>query len=233
MQVESETSADHFRSELGKYPDVNQINLYVNSFGGSVFEAMAIRSQLKRHAATVTGYVDGFACSAASFVLTACDKVVMPSNTMQMIHNAWNYVAGNAKELRKAADDLEKIMEGNRQAYLEKSAGKITEEKLMELLDSESWLTAAECLEYGLADEVTLGEVDLTNAKAMLEQRNKTLEQKINYNKALAAQIRAMQEPSVQEPKPQASEPEPSPAPSPESEPENKAKKLMAALFRQ
>ena len=191
-EIKSETSADFFREELAKYPDVKNINLYCNSFGGSVFEAMAIRNQLKRHSATVTGIVDGFAASAASFILTGCDIVKMYSNTMQMIHNAMNGVFGNANQMRKAADDLDQIMAGNRQAYLEKSDGKITEEKLTELLDNETWLTAQECLEYGFADEVISEVVDLTNAQQLLQQRNKTLEQQLSYSRAISAQLKEL-----------------------------------------
>lgn len=198
--IESETSANHFKNELEKYPDVAQINLYVNSYGGYVYEAMAIRNQLKRHTAKVTGYVDGFAASAASFILTACDEVKMYSNTMQMIHNAINYAYGNSTELRKAADDLDKIMEGNRQAYLEKSNGKITEEKLKELLEAETWLTAKDCLEFGLCDEIIEEEKDMTEAKQMLQQVNKTLEQQISYNKALVAATKLVETPKENKP---------------------------------
>lgn len=210
--IESETSANHFRSELAKYPDVTQINLYVNSYGGYVYEAMAIRNQLKRHPAKVIGYVDGFAASAASFILTACDEVKMYSNTMQMIHNAINIAYGNATELRKAADDLDKMMEGNRQAYLEKSNGKLTEEKLIELLEGESWLTANDCLEYGLCDEVISEEKDMTEAKEMLQQVTKTLEQSIKYNKALVALAKEFKQVTPKEP-----EPDPVPEPPKES----------------
>src|SRR5665647_1792523 len=124
--VESENSAKYFREELAKHPDTKQINVFVNSPGGYVFEAMAIRNQLKRHPARVTGYVDGIAASAASFILTACDTVKMYSNTMQMLHNMWSVAIGNSDDLRKVADDLDVLMAGNRQAYLEKSGGKIT-----------------------------------------------------------------------------------------------------------
>ncbi|SHJ64257.1 ATP-dependent protease ClpP, protease subunit [Clostridium amylolyticum] len=224
QKVQSETSANHFRNELAKYPDVKNINLYVNSYGGSVYEAMPIRNQLKRHGAYVTGYVDGFACSAASFILTACDKVIMYSNTMQMIHNMWNVVAGNAKQLRKEADDLDAIMEGNRKAYLEKSNGKITEEKLIELLDAETWLTAAQCLEYGLCDEIVAKEVDLTEAKQLLQKVNKSFEQQLSYNKALVAQARELSQSFG------AKNSENTP-PTPNEPKENKNIKLMAALF--
>lgn len=187
---QSETSANFFRSELAKYPDVKNINIYVNSFGGLVDEAMAIRSQLKRHPAAVTGYVDGFACSAATVILTGCDKVIMYSNAMQMIHNMWRGVAGNSMQLRKAADDLDVIMEGNRQAYLQKSNGKLTEENLIDMLNNETWLTAKQCLEYGLCDEIYEQETDLTKAKQMLQKFNQSLNQQLSYNRALTAQIK-------------------------------------------
>lgn len=232
--VESETSAEYFRQELTKYPDVQKINLYVNSLGGSVLEAMAIRNQLKRHKAHKTGYVDGFACSAGSFILTACDEVLMYSNTMQMIHDMRMAVLGNSRELRKAADDNDIRMEGNRQAYLEKSGGKITEEKLKELMEAETWLTARQCLEYGLCDKILEEAADLTAAKQMLQKVNQTLEQQLSYNRALAAQFREMTKQSAPK-EPAASTPafEPPPEPEPNPDPQqNKPQKLLAALFR-
>jgi ATP-dependent protease ClpP protease subunit len=227
-KIESETSANHFRNELAKYPNASQINIYINSYGGSVFEGTAIYTQLKRHSAQKTVYVDGFACSVASVIAMAGDKVIMPPNTMMMIHNAWNIVLGNAKEMRKAADDLDTIMEGNRQAYLEKAQGKISEEQLIELLDNETWLTAKQCLEYGFCDEIAGHEADLTQAQQMLQKVNKTIEQNINYNKAIAAQLREM----VETPKEPINPPELTPAePTPEPK-QNKPIKLMAALIR-
>lgn len=237
--VQSENSAKFFREELAKHPDAKLINVYVNSLGGYVDEAMAIRNQLKRHPAHVTGYTDGFAASAAAFILTGCDEVKMYSNTMQMLHNMWSSVTGNANQMRKAADDLDAIMAGNRKAFLEKSGGKLTEEKLTELLDNESWLNAEQCLEYGLADEIIAEEKDLTTAKQMLQKMNKTLEQQISYNEFLASQIRELVEPpkkpKAAEPVPEPTHPEPTPEPIPEPTPEpqeNKTLKLMAALFR-
>ncbi len=223
--VESETSAEYFRQELAKHQDVKQINIYVNSFGGSVPEAMAIRNQLKRHPAHKTGYVDGFACSAAAFMLTACDEVVMYSNTMQMIHDMKVAVFGNSRELRKGADDNDVRMEGNRQAFLEKSGGKITEEKLKELMEAETWLTAKQCLEYGLCDKILSEQADLTAAQQMLQVVNRTLEQQLNYNRALTAQYREM----TQQFKPIIPTPAPEPSPEPK---QNNPQKLLAALLR-
>ena len=230
-KIVSETSAQHFREELGKYPDAKFINLYVNSYGGDVKEAMGIRSQLKRHPAFVTGYVDGFAASAASYIITACDKVVMPSPTMQMLHEMWNLSVGNANTHRKNADDLDAIMAGNRQAYLEKAGGKLNEKQLREIMDAETWLTAEQCLEFGLADEISEKVVDMTKAAAALKESNDTLTQK---NRQLVAKLRQLADPEIPIPPAHPKEPDPVP-PTPEPDPkpqENKALKLMAALFR-
>lgn len=210
VDIVSETSANHFREELNKYPNATQINIFINSYGGSVFEGTAIYSQLKRHPAQKVVHVDGFACSVAATIAMAGDKVVMPRNTMMFIHNALNGVWGNSRQLRKAADDLDVIMQGNRQAYLQKSNGKIEEAKLIELLEAETWLTADQCLEYGFCDEIVGQEVDLTEAKQMLQKMNKTLEQQLSYSKALTAQFKELIEAPIQKiPEPTPKGPDP------------------------
>lgn len=149
----SETSAKTIASKLAEQPNAKEIKIYINSLGGSVMEGIAIYNQLKRHAAHKTVYIDGFACSIASVIAMAGDTVIMPKNTVMMIHNAWTIAIGNAAALRKAADDLEVINEASKQAYLERSGGKITPEKLDELLDAETYLTSEQCIAYGFADK--------------------------------------------------------------------------------
>lgn len=78
----------------------------------------------------------------------------MPENSMLMIHNPWTIAMGNSKELRKQADDLDRIAKSSIKTYLSKSNGKIDEETLVKLLDEETWLSAQEAVDYGLADEV-------------------------------------------------------------------------------
>jgi ATP-dependent Clp protease, protease subunit len=146
--IRSETSANFFREELAKYPNVTEINIYINSYGGSVFEGTAIYNQLKRHPAHKTVYVDGFACSIASVIAMAGNTVIMPKNALMMIHNMWMGTVGNAAELRKAADDLDVINAAGRQAYLQKAAGNLSEETLIQMMDEETWLTAEQCIQY-------------------------------------------------------------------------------------
>ncbi|MEJ9151078.1 Clp protease ClpP [Bacillus smithii] len=151
---ESDTSASSFKEDLDNLGDVSTINLYINSPGGSVFEGIAIHNMLKRHKAKVNVYVDALAASIASVIAMAGDTIYMPKNSMLMIHNPWTFTYGNAAELRKMADDLDRIGNSSKQTYLQKAGDKLTEEKLQEMLDAETWLSADEAFEYGLCDVV-------------------------------------------------------------------------------
>lgn len=190
--IRSETSAGAFREELARYPDVRQINLYINSYGGSVFEGTAIYNQLRRHPAHKTVYIDGFACSVASVIAMAGDEIVMPRNALMMVHNMWMYVQGNAAELRKAADDLDKINEAGRAAYLAKAGDKLTPEIIAQLEDDETWLTAEDCMAYGLADRYAEQDADMSGAAEILQKANLNLEQRIKIQMSLAAQLRSL-----------------------------------------
>lgn len=188
--VPSDNSAEHFREELAKHPNVSRIEIFINSYGGSVFEGTAIYNQLKRHPARKVVHVDGFACSIASVIAMAGDEVIMPRNTLMMIHNMWMCACGNATELRKAADDLDVINAAGRQAYLQKAGDKLPEDKLAEMMDAETWLTAEQCIEYGLADRLADEDADMSGAAEILQKVNMSTEQRLQYQKILAAQLR-------------------------------------------
>lgn len=225
--IRSETSANTFREELAKYPNVTQINLYINSYGGSVFEGTAIYNQLKRHQAHKTVYIDGFACSIASVIAMAGDEVVMPRNALMMVHNMWMYVQGNAAELRKAADDLDKINQAGREAYLQKAGDKLTPEAIAQLEDDETWLTAEECIQYGLADRYAEEPADMSQAASVL----KDMEQRLKMQTAIAAKLRQMVQTQDTKEHREAEEP-PEPVPSLEEPEEKKETNPIFELFK-
>lgn len=167
--VESETSANYFRQQLEQIPENAVIELYINSNGGSVKEGVSIYNQLKRHPAQKTGIVDGFCYSVALVILQACDKRIMNLGTSALAHNMLMEVYGNSKDLRQAADDLDNMMVSNRQIFLKRSEGKITEEQLIELMEAEKIMTPDECLEYGFIDEISdcLAEENTGDAEQM------------------------------------------------------------------
>lgn len=161
-----EVSSTTFKNELDSLGDVETIHLYINSPGGSVFEGLAIYNMLQRHEARVIVHVDALAASIASVIAMVGDEIRMPKNSMLMIHNAWSYASGNAEQLRKAADDLDRINQSTIQTYLQKASDKLTDEKLKELLDAETWLSADEAFEYGLCDIVE----ESNNAAALVDE---------------------------------------------------------------
>lgn len=169
--------ADKFRQLLEKNKNAKNINVYINSRGGSVSEGVAIYSQIKRHPAKVTAYIDGYACSIASVIPMAADKVVMSDTSMMMIHNPWTIAMGNSEDLRKVADDLDKVLEGSIiPAYKNKVGDKISDEQLRSLLSDETYLTSKECLEYGLCDEILESDKKEETKKEVQKDRNAALD---------------------------------------------------------
>ena len=155
--LESDVSAYNLPREIEEL-DVDVINVYINSYGGEVAEGLAIYNNLKRHKAKVVTVDDGFACSIASVIFMAGDERKMSDASLLMIHNAWTYASGNAEELRKAAEDLDKITSASVAAYMANVT--ITEEEVKQLMDDETWLTPQECIEKGFATEVLTGGTD-------------------------------------------------------------------------
>ena len=170
-KIESETGANFFAKTLDDNADVKVINLFINSNGGDVMQGTAIANLLRRHKATVNVTIDGFACSVASVIACAGDTVKMFANSVFMIHNAWTGFYGNADEFRKMADTLDKLMESARTIYLDKANGKLTEEQLIQMLDDETYFTAAECLEFGLCDEIIGGQAKTTVEPVMKDEK--------------------------------------------------------------
>lgn len=204
--VESTTSANYVRKAIDEAGDVDEINVYINSIGGSVAEGNAIYNILKRSNAKVTTYVDSFAYSVASVIAMAGEKVVMPSNTTMMIHNAMMRCFGNSAELRQAADNLDKINEASCNTYLIKAGEKLTREKLNELLDKETFFTADEALAYGLCDEVIDPvETSESDSKEIVKQ---ALENKNPVAKRVIERIKqAKADPPEPKPEPQPQQP--------------------------
>lgn len=190
--IKSETSANHFKEELAKYPNITEIRIYINSCGGSVFEGTAIYNQLRRHPARKVVTVDGFACSIASVIAMAGDEVIMPRNALMMVHNMAMGIYGNPAELRKAADDLDVINASGRNAYLAKAGDKLEESKLRDMMDKETWLTAEQCIEFGLADRYADADADMSNAAEVVQRANLSVAQRIEIQRSLVSQLNQM-----------------------------------------
>lgn len=129
-----------------------QINVRINSPGGSVFDAIAIYNALRRHPANVTTYVDALAASAASIIAMGGDECVMMVGSQMMIHDALGAIMGNAADFTDMADFLGKQSDNIASIYADKAGGDITDWRTRML--AETWMFAAEAVEMGLADRV-------------------------------------------------------------------------------
>ena len=194
--------------------DVDTINVFINSYGGEVAEALAIYSALKRHSASVHTYCDGFACSAATIIFCAGDVRTMGSIALLMIHNCMSYIGyANSEEMRKAAEDNDKINQSSINAYL--TVTSLSEEKITELMDNATWLTAKEALEYGFATEIADQEEDPEAAQqsafsmireAVLTTQGRTAGPVVDLNEVmqklaeLGTKIDALQKQEAQDP---------------------------------
>ena len=146
-------SAAEVSDALDALPEsINHIQLRVNSPGGEGFEGLAILNMLRAHPATVTAVVDGLAASAASFIVTGCDNVVMSPGTQMMIHDAWGLAIGNPAEMRAAATFLDSVSNGIAEIYAEAAGGNVADWRA--LMGAETWYTAQEAVSAGLANAV-------------------------------------------------------------------------------
>lgn len=215
--IESKTSAEYIRKAIEKAETINGIEVYINSIGGYVDEGVTIYNLLKRQSVPVTAYIDGMACSIASVVAMAADKIVMPSNTTMMIHHAIGGCYGNAKEHREFATQLDKISEASTNSYLVHAGDKLTRETLEPLLNAETFLTAQEAFDMGLCDEI-LDPVDLTDSKEIVDDAQQKRNPKA---KQAAAELAKML----------GAKPEPQTPPTPEPKPKNHEEKDSFDFF--
>lgn len=154
------------------------ITIRLNSPGGDAFDGIAIYNQLKNHDAKVIAYVDGLAASAASIIAMAADELIMNTGSMMMIHEASTFTWGTKADIKKTLNALEGIDKSIADIYMTRFNGE--REDLDALVESESWFTASEAVEKGLADKVNeiIGEDDeIVNLKSLVFNLQNQIEQ--------------------------------------------------------
>ena len=134
-----------------KEADGNDVDIFINSGGGSVFAGSEIYSMIQRYKGNVTIHVTGLAASAAS-VIACAGKCLMTPTAQMMVHNVSSYGSGDYKNFDKMSEILKKANEAIAAAYVQKSG--MSMQDALELMDVETWLTAKDALEYGLIDGI-------------------------------------------------------------------------------
>lgn len=164
-------TASSVSAEIANAGAFDRIRVRINSPGGSCFEGVAIYNLLRSQGKPIDMYVDGLAASAASVIAMAGDTINIGLGAMLMIHNAWTFAYGEAADLRKVADTLDKISVTIGSIYVART--KNDAETVKTLMDAETWMSAADAVAKGFADKVmNEDEGDGDDAKALARQFN-------------------------------------------------------------
>lgn len=129
---------------LNQIDPEQEIEIHFNSAGGSAYAGIAMYNMLKRHEGKKIGYVDSIAASIASVILCVCDEIHMPVASQVLIHKPMCGAWGNADELRRAIERLDKCEQMMLDIYMQKAKEGITKEKITELLAEGKWMTREE-----------------------------------------------------------------------------------------
>ncbi len=129
-----------------------ELEIRINSPGGDVFEGIAIYNRLANYPVPVNVFVDGAAWSIASVIAMAGDTVTLAKNASVMIHNPYAFDMADADGKRKIADQLDAIKVNLIDAYQRHSS--TGRQRLSDLMDEETWFTAEQALDIGLATQV-------------------------------------------------------------------------------
>lgn len=128
-------------SYINKLDDGEEIELDITSCGGSVTAGLAICNLLKQASASghkTSAHVIGIAASMASAIACACDELKIDSNAFLMVHNPWTITMGNANDIRKEADILDKYRDALLAVYRTKFD--VPDETIKAMLDAETWI---------------------------------------------------------------------------------------------
>lgn len=143
-------TAEKFRKDLRGLGQVKTIDLHIQSEGGDVTDAQAMYNLLVEHKARVTAYIDGIAASAASFLAMSADEIKIGAGSFFMIHNARSGCRGEAKDMRKMADLLDKVGDTIVAKYVARTGNE--EAKVRKWMNEETWFTGAEAVANKFAD---------------------------------------------------------------------------------
>lgn len=157
-------SAKEFIAQISAGGNVSEINLSINSPGGSFFDGLAMYHALKNHSAKVNATVLAMAGSAASIVLMAADYIEMPEDTYVFIHDPSSGVFGNAGDFREAADLLDRFRDNIINVY-ERRTG-MDRDTLQAMMAREEFISASDAVEMGFADKVINGMAVAANASS-------------------------------------------------------------------
>lgn len=172
---EEEICPQQFKRFATSLESGDELVLHFNSPGGDVFAGFTIAQMIRDLAnkgVKTVAVVEGLAASIASVIACACDELKMYESSFLMCHNCWSVVMGNADQLRKEADTMDKIDSAIRTFYHKHFD--MTDEELGKMMDAETWISGEEVKDYKLNCEVLKNEKQYRIAACL---------NKMNFNK--------------------------------------------------
>ena len=151
----SETSPYSLVNQLNSLaPDVTEIALHIDCYGGSVSVGWGIYNTLRqKQGVTVRTYADGFVASAAIYPFLAGKERFANSVSAFYFHPVLSGAYGYADDLRAEADAIDKLTEIGRQALVDVAG--LSQDAAQALLDSKTWYSPQQMLDMGIATAIT------------------------------------------------------------------------------
>ena len=146
-------TAKDFRESLKDIDRNRPLDLRINSAGGNVWDGLAIKTAIDEWKGRKTASIDGMAASVASWLPMSCDEIRAPKHAQMFIHPAWGMVMGNAADMRKQANELDKTTEQIAQMYADRT--KMSKSQCLDLMNAETLMTGEEAKAYGFIDRIT------------------------------------------------------------------------------
>ena len=128
------------------------VEIHIHSPGGSIFAGLSAFDTIKKCKSEIHTYVEGSAASAATLISAAGTKRFIYKNAFMLIHQPQLAWSGKHDEFLDEIENQKKIYRKILDVYLEKV--KISEEKLIEMMNHELWIDAEQAIELGFADEI-------------------------------------------------------------------------------
>ena len=169
-ESDTEVGLMDFKEQLDNIGNVKTLNLYINSPGGDVFTASSMISMLNRvkdKGTRIEAYVDGLSASASSFLMMVADNVNLYKNSTVMVHKPMSIAIGNAFDMQRTIDALNKI-EDSVMMPMYMSKAKASEEEIKALIDEETWLNAKDMDKYFNVTLLDVEKLAVANIKSDL-----------------------------------------------------------------
>lgn len=196
---ESDVVITEFKEELDSLGNIKNLNMYINSPGGDVFAAstmISILNRLKQNGTTINAYVDGLSASAASFLMMVADNINLYKNSVVMVHKPMSIAIGNANDMQKTIDALNKI-EDSVMMPMYMGKAKASENKIKGLINAETWLNASDMDKYFNVTLLDEEKVAVASIKSNLFKNYKNVPEFIKNsleNEKIAPKIEETQE---------------------------------------